>query len=474
MLKRSYRCALLMAVGLSAGTPLIGQAQTIIGMGTDTPNPNAVLELVPENGNQGFLAPRLTSAQRNASSFTTKLTDADNGLLVFDTDQGAFFYWYQGEWHQGISNNQGSPNPISQGTTWYTGTTEPRGINAHEGDFYINESTGEVYKFSNLSFAIIGSLGESSAPSQTPNLSTVLQQDNSAAQQKITNLAEPTEADDAATKDYVDQLVGRTPPIVDLDNQSLSNVLGVSNDANRNKIINLDHPDNPRDAATKFYVDQRVPLVGGQDNQELSFNETTKKLGIERGGEVDLSSLDDGVAALPENQIFIGNTSSQATPVTITGDITIAANGAVTIQNARITTAKIADDAVTKDKISADVAGAGLSQAGDGSLQVDLTGDVTTSGNNLSIIKLQGNDVATTNPLLGQVITWDGAKWIPADVPPTGGGSTTPTISTGSGTPQNGEGKIGDIYIGDEDTVYIKINKDGAGEWLEVKSKKVK
>lgn len=212
------RYSFAMVVGLAIGISLAGQAQTIIGMGTENPNPNAVLELVPENSNQGFLAPRLTSAQRTASSFTNKLTDADNGLLVFDTEQGTFFYWYGGKWHRGISDGQGGTgsDPVNHGTTWFTGTAAPNNIQASEGDFYINETSGEVYKFSNGSFGVIGNLGTSSG----------------------------------------------SPP------------------------------------------------------------------------------------DLPTSQLFVGNTSNQATPVTITGDITIAADGTVTITNASINTAKIANDAV--------------------------------------------------------------------------------------------------------------------------------
>ena len=512
MLKNRYQGALLVAIGLSVSTLTSGQAQTIIGMGTDHPNPNAVLELVPENGNQGFLAPRLNSAQRTASSFTTKLTDADNGLLVFDTETGQFFYWYQGEWHTGVSTGEGGAGPINHGTTWYTGATEPRGIQARQGDFYINESTGDVYKFSNLSFAIIGSLGESAAPGQTPNLSSVLQQDNSAAQQKITDLGEPTEANDAVTKEYVDQLIGRTPPIIDLDNQNLSDVLTEGtggNDAGRNKIVNLEHPDDPRDAATKNYVDDEidnlVPLFG-TDNQQITFNTTTNSLSIENGNSVDLSSLAGGIAALPENQIFMGNTSGQATPVTVFGDIEVAAGAA-----------KITDDAVTKAKINPDVAGAGLSQAGNGSLQVNVGGDVATSGSNLKVIKLQGNNVATTTPSLKQVLMWDGSQWIPTtlsnagtwftgtghpDVTPTpdvtdgdyyfqtgtqtvylrstgswnpvgslaGPTITTPETLSGGPVPSGNDGKKGDFYIKNSGEIYIKVKDNGnpGDRWVEL------
>ena len=445
---------LLFVIGLSTSISL-GQAQTIIGMGTNSPNPNAVLELVPENSNQGFLAPRLTSAQRTASAFTGKLTSADNGLLVFDTNQGQFFYWYQGEWRQGVSGEGSVGNSPGQGTTWYTGTTAPIGIAAQEGDFYINENTGDVYRLSNGTFQLIGSLGASEGGSvNNQNLEAVLQQGNSAANRRITNVGTPTDADDAATKDYVDdQIAGSlavstatqnlssvldkgnnadgnkiinladpsanqdaatkkyvddqvagVSPSVGTENQNLSDVLGKGNDANAQRIINLANPASGQDAATKSYVDgkNRISAVTFVDNKLIITEDGDKQ-------EVDLSDLEDGgtPSTLPEGNIYLGNDDDQPQSVLIQGDITIAADGTVTILNGVITGAKLQDgavtankiansavtsdkvannavtsgkinnDAVTKDKIAPNVAGLGLSQANDGSLQVNIGDGLT-------------------------------------------------------------------------------------------------
>ena len=132
-----------------------------------------------------------------------------------------------------------------------------------------------------------------------------------------------------------------------------------------------------------------------------------------------------GLPALPSGRLFIGNNGNQPTPTTISGDITIAANGTATIEA----------DAVDQTKINPDVAGAGLSQAGDGSLRVNLGGDVTTGGggSDLTVTKLQGNQVATTAPNVGDVLRWNGTAWEPdAD---SGGGSIG---STTDGERQNG------------------------------------
>lgn len=69
-----------------------------VGIGTDTPNPKAVLELKSPNNNQGFLVPRLTTAQRTNTTFTASLTAAETGLLVFDINTNKFYYWSGSGW----------------------------------------------------------------------------------------------------------------------------------------------------------------------------------------------------------------------------------------------------------------------------------------------------------------------------------------------------------------------------------------
>jgi hypothetical protein len=69
-----------------------------VGIGTSTPSTNAVLELKSPTNNQGFLVPRLTTSQRTASTFTSALSAAEKGMLVFDTDTDKFYYWSSTVW----------------------------------------------------------------------------------------------------------------------------------------------------------------------------------------------------------------------------------------------------------------------------------------------------------------------------------------------------------------------------------------
>ncbi|MEM6643030.1 MAG: hypothetical protein AAF616_08635, partial [Bacteroidota bacterium] len=78
---------------------LLKEAKTQgVGVGVETPNPNAVLELVSPGNNQGLLVPKLTTTQRTATAFTSNLTASENGLLVYDTDLNAFYFWINSQW----------------------------------------------------------------------------------------------------------------------------------------------------------------------------------------------------------------------------------------------------------------------------------------------------------------------------------------------------------------------------------------
>jgi hypothetical protein len=66
-----------------------------VGIGTETPSANAVLELKSPGNNQGFLVPRLTTAQRTAIS---GLGASEKGLLVFDISDDKFYFWSGSAW----------------------------------------------------------------------------------------------------------------------------------------------------------------------------------------------------------------------------------------------------------------------------------------------------------------------------------------------------------------------------------------
>ncbi len=87
----------ILSVILLAGV-FLAQGQNSVGIGIVNPNKNAVLDLVSQGNNQGLLVPRLTTAQRTANSFTSSLTNNENGLLVFDSSDNTFYFWQNSQW----------------------------------------------------------------------------------------------------------------------------------------------------------------------------------------------------------------------------------------------------------------------------------------------------------------------------------------------------------------------------------------
>lgn len=96
-------------------------AQNNVGIGTNTPDPNAILEL--QTNNKGILIPRLTTTERNA--MTPSLGMPQKGLMVFDNLLNIFYYWDGTAW---LPIGSGSPGPTGPtGAAGATGHTGPTG-----------------------------------------------------------------------------------------------------------------------------------------------------------------------------------------------------------------------------------------------------------------------------------------------------------------------------------------------------------
>jgi hypothetical protein len=79
---------------------MVASAQ--VGIGTVTPDESAVLDIT--SSTQGVLTPRMTTVQRLAISTTI----TSKGLLVFDTDENAFFFYDGASWVKLSSTNSAS------------------------------------------------------------------------------------------------------------------------------------------------------------------------------------------------------------------------------------------------------------------------------------------------------------------------------------------------------------------------------
>ncbi|WP_370090364.1 beta strand repeat-containing protein, partial [Ekhidna sp.] len=405
-----------------------------VGINTNSPNANAVLELVSPNSNQGFLVPRVTSSQRTSMS----LTNQDNGLMVFDTDFDLFYYWNNGSWKAGL----GVLNVTTAGGD-LTGNYPNPIIRAGA----VNE--GKLADFS---------------------VSTAKLQNSSVTTGKINNGAVTTDkiANEAVTGAKLED-VGITPntygnqfTVLQLTADSKGRIIGISEipilitsthitnlsvlnediangtitisklnaEGNSNTVLTVDGSGNPvwtdrseftssTLAQNNIYVGnssgvaQGLPVSGASDIT-VTNGGTTADLQI-RPNAVTTSEIlnntittddiaTDGVAQdeIAPNSvgtselINLNVTNAKIANDAITSEKILnrevetldIATGAVTeneLADNAVTAAKIADDNVTRNEINADVAGLGLVQNVDGSLEINEGNGLQISGDILSV-----------------------------------------------------------------------------------------
>ncbi|MGB0456831.1 MAG: hypothetical protein ACPGGH_00760 [Chitinophagales bacterium] len=124
--------AFLLAAFLSYG-------QQNVGIGTDNPNTNAVLEL--ESVDKGFLMPRLNTNARN--TLGALCGPNEEGLVVYDTEEDLFFFWDGSQWipYPGSGDQWGGQVVITDGSISGDGTAaNPLSVGAGSDDQNIQGS----------------------------------------------------------------------------------------------------------------------------------------------------------------------------------------------------------------------------------------------------------------------------------------------------------------------------------------------
>lgn len=115
----------------------VSATQAQIGIGTNTPNASAKLEIVSTD--KGFLPPRMTQVQRDA------IPAPATGLMIFQTDGVAGYYHYNGaSWVSTSGSGPAGPTGPQgiQGLTGLTGITGAAGATGLQGQQGIQGSAG--------------------------------------------------------------------------------------------------------------------------------------------------------------------------------------------------------------------------------------------------------------------------------------------------------------------------------------------
>jgi len=127
------------------------------------------------------------------------------------------------------------------------------GIELNTGNGYVAMGTTQLLS---VPYALYAENTGNSTPT-TPNLETVLAENNSANNQQIKDLQDPTEAQDAVTKAYVDTEV--------LNNvQNIEQVLTQGNDANGLQLKGIADPTDAQDAVTFSVLLEKITELQNQ------------------------------------------------------------------------------------------------------------------------------------------------------------------------------------------------------------------
>ncbi len=415
---------LAMAVSFLLTNIVMAQDNGSIGIGTETPNSNAVLELVSPTNNQGLLVPRLTTAQRTAASFINNLSGLENGLLVFDTDVNAFFFWMNDQWVE-VGNTQfsaGQGIAISNGVISNLGDADADPANEIQQLSLVNDSIllsnggGAVYIDSDesnelqiLTFAndsIYLSQGGGAVAIDSSLTNEIQDLSLSGNILTITNNSGATTIDLSPYLDNTDtQQLSLSGNELTIDNGNTIDLSILVDDADAdptNEIQDLtlsaSNTLSITGNASATEIDLSPYAGTNTDNQSISFDTGDYSLSIANGNSVDLSPLIDDADADPTNEIELPSTASTGDILVYDGANWVAGTDNVDDGDTDSTNEiELPATATTGDILVYDGANwvAGTDNVDDG--DTDPTNEIELP----------------TSATAGDILVFDGANWIP-------------------------------------------------------------
>lgn len=317
-MKRTLLIQIAVSILLSV-LPILTSAQTSVGINTATPNQNAVLELVSPGNNQGVLITRLNDIER--ANLGKKLGLTESGLMIFNTSDTMFYFWSGKVWQKGLADLSYLYNISSiltdSSTSYYNGIRN-LSFNTETNTFDISVIKSDMKLLKTTVDNLIAD----------QNLATLLTKGNE-ANNKITKLNAPTDALDAANKQYVDVSIKGFRDTVKTTFKNASFVLG------KNKMYVGDANDTARAVSMNGHV-VIVDITGKTEIQQgvikssylaadLSGNSlpngianhilTSNGDGTFKWTNLSTTPIDPKNIVLTEGMLFVGNASNNAEEV---------------------------------------------------------------------------------------------------------------------------------------------------------------
>ncbi len=388
--------------------------QSGVGIGTSSPNPNAILDIVSTSNDKGILIPRMTTAQRIAMN--ASLSTNEKGLMVFDTDLNGFYFWNNTDW---------VPTTIIQdlqliGNT-LTITNNSSATDIDLAPFSGSNTDNQTLSLSGTNLAITGGNSldlspiqdgvndaDSNPTNELQNISTNGTAGNISLTSGGTLTLNVNDADASATNELqnlgssaagtnrtvtISGGTNATFSIADNDNSTTNEIQDLQLTGNILTITNNASPTN---------IDLSAFSGTNTDNQTLSLSGTN--ITITGGNTLDLAPLQDGVNdadSNPTNELQNISTNGTAGNISLTsgGTLTLNVNDADSDPNNEFQTISKVGSTVTLSN-----GGGSFTDAvndADASATNELVTGVALSGTTLRITDAGGNNDVDLSSLTG-------------------------------------------------------------------------